>query len=306
MRLLFCNPIRYCMKLNRTTLVALLVILSLVTSSAAAQLVRMPLPAAPLTTENLITDSVPGESTPVVAEFPDLLKGNEAYIADYIETFSVNRRDYLIRSYLRDARYSNKIVPILQRYAIPVELRVLVTLESGFNPYAKSRAGAYGYWQFMDATAKEYGLAIRETVTVKVKKKGQKPLTKKVTSKRDDRSNLYRSTAAAARYLRDRRKNLGDDWLLIVASYNYGIGNVWQVIEDSGLEHPTFWDIKDKLPAETRNYVMNFIALNVIFHNYDSFVNNQLVFTSQPAVEPSTAVAQPAVLVEQPLEDRQQ
>ena len=39
-----------------------------------------------------------------------------------------------------------------------------------------------------------------------------------------------------------------------------------------------FWDIKNYLPAETRNYVMNFIALNVIFENYENFTKKQLVF----------------------------
>jgi hypothetical protein len=50
-------------------------------------------------------------------------------------------------------------------------------------------------------------------------------------------------------------------------------------MKKTGMEDPDFWDIKDYLPAETRAYVMNFITLNVIFHNYEKFANNTLLFT---------------------------
>ena len=83
----------------------------------------------------------------------------------------------------------------------------------------------------------------------------------------------------AAKYLRERCRNLNNKLLLIVASYNWGVGNVWHAMEKTGKANPTFWDIKKYLPAETKAYVMNFITLNVIFNNYDKFAKNQLVFT---------------------------
>ena len=49
-------------------------------------------------------------------------------------------------------------------------------------------------------------------------------------------------------------------------------------MERSGKKNPTFWDIKNYLPAETRAYVMNFIAMNVVFNNYDKFSKNTLCF----------------------------
>ena len=73
-------------------------------------------------------------------------------------------------------------------------------------------------------------------------------------------------------------RNLNNDWLLVAASYNWGVGNVWNAMERSGKKNPTFWDIKQQLPAETRSYVMNFIALNVIFKNYENFSSNKLCF----------------------------
>ena len=52
-----------------------------------------------------------------------------------------------------------------------------------------------------------------------------------------------------------------------------------KAMKNTGKTNPDFWDIKDYLPSETQSYVMNFITLNVIFHNYDKFTNNILLFT---------------------------
>jgi len=66
---------------------------------------------------------------------------------------------------------------------------------------------------------------------------------------------------------------------LMVASYNAGLGNVKKAMKKYGKPDADFWDIKKYLPAETRNFVMNFITLNVIFENYEKFVKKQLVFS---------------------------
>lgn len=243
---------------------------------------------------------------PSNVEFPEILKGNEEQALDYIEKFSNRRRDYLIRMYTKGKKLLPKAAGILKKHDLPEEFKVLMILESAYNADAVSKAGAVGYWQFMDAAAKEYGMKYvprevkEETIVVKkvVKKRGKKiEIEQKQTVKTDvtfspakgkqidDRKNFNKSTVAAARYLRDRRKNLDDNWLLVVASYNCGIGNVWNAMEKSGKENPTFWDIKQYLPEETRNYVMNFIALNVVYKNYDKFLKNNMVFKSAPLKE---------------------
>lgn len=213
--------------------------------------------------------------------YPELLSGNEKQTLDYIEKFADNRREYLIRTYNKGKKFFPKAVAILKRYNIPEELKVLLALESAFNGNAVSKAGAVGYWQFMDEAAKEYGLKIApKVVAVKAKtvKKGKAIKEKKAMVVKDDRKNFDKSTAAAAKYFRDRNRNLDGDWLLIVASYNCGIGNVWNAMASCGKKNPGFWDVKDYLPAETRAYVMNFIAMNVVFNNYESFLKNTLRF----------------------------
>lgn len=241
-------------------------------------------------------------------EFPAILKGNEEAAVDYIEKFSERRREYLIRMYTKGKTLLPKAAGILKKHNLPEELKVLMILESAYNGNAVSKAGAVGYWQFMDAVAKEYGLKYvpaekkQETVIVKkvIKRKGRKIIIEtkekvkkdiaKGKSKKckqvDERKNFNKATIAAARYLRDRRVNLDDNWLLVVASYNCGVGNVWNAMEKCGKENPTFWDIKKYLPEETKAYVMNFIALNVVYHNYDKFLKNNMIFKTVKAEVP--------------------
>jgi Transglycosylase SLT domain len=222
--------------------------------------------------------------------FPEVLTGNEKEALLYIEKFSENRRAYLIRTYTRSKKYFPKATAILKKHNLPQELKVLLALESAFNGNAVSKAGAVGYWQIMDEVAKEYGLKYvaqkkKEEKKKAEKKKGEKATAiaktkvKKAATPKDDRKNFNKSTYAAARYLKDRSRNLDNNLLLMVASYNCGVGNVWEAMKKTGKADPDFWDIKAYLPAETQTYVMNFIALNVVFHNYEKFTNNTLFFT---------------------------
>ncbi len=219
--------------------------------------------------------------------YPDLLSGNEEQSLDYIEKFSANRRAYLIRTYTKGKKFFPKAAAILKKYSVPNEYKVLLALESAFNGNAVSKAGAVGYWQIMDEVAQEYGLKYAPQLSAAEKKqqlKLAKDLAKKSNKKikaaviKDDRKNFNKSTYTAARYLKDRCRNLNNNYLLVAASYNCGVGNVWQAMKKTGKANPDFWDVKKYLPAETRSYVMNFIALNVIFNNYEKFANNTLNF----------------------------
>ncbi|MFT3979443.1 MAG: lytic transglycosylase domain-containing protein [Ferruginibacter sp.] len=223
--------------------------------------------------------------------FPVLFEDDAEKSLTYIEKFSASRKAYLVRMYNRSRQFFPKVQAILKKYDVPAEFAVLLALESAFNPNAVSKAGAVGYWQIMDDVAKEYGLKIVED---QHKLKTQKALkaaakttkgTAKAGSKKarpklvaDDRKNFVKSTHTAARYLKARMRNLDNNWLLIAASYNWGVGNVWDAMAASGKKNPSYWDIEHRLPAETKAYVMNFITLNVIFKNYDKFKAGSLIF----------------------------
>jgi hypothetical protein len=223
-------------------------------------------------TKRLVTETT-SNITVANVEYPENLQDEKEQSLEYVENFSNKKRNYLLNIYEKGKEYFPKVEEVLKRFQLPLELKVLIALESGFNGNAISKVGAVGYWQMMDAAAREYGLHI---VTGKHKQSSK-------LKKKDERRNFGKSTLAAAKYLRDRCLDLNNDLLLMVASYNCGIGRVWSSIKKCGKPDAGFWDIKNYLPAETRNYVMNFIALNVIFENYDNFAKKQLIF--YPALE---------------------
>ena len=224
--------------------------------------------------------------------FPDILKGNEEEAMDYIENFSKRRKAYLVRMHTKGKTLLPRTEEILRKYNLPVELKMLLPLESAYNANAISKAGAVGYWQIMDEVAMEYGMKCAQRKQTFIKNSSKK---KAKTKQKDDRMNFIKSTVTAARYLHARRLNLDDNWLLVVASYNCGVGNVWSAMKRTGKSNPDFWDVKKYLPAETRSYVMNFITLNVIFTNYDNFIKNKLVFKPVKVKQEEDSISDNAV-----------
>lgn len=145
------------------------------------------------------------------------------------------------RSMARVLGLSPYLMPMVEetfsRYGLPLELKYMAIIESMMNPLAVSRAGAKGMWQFMYKTAKVYGLNITSFV--------------------DERLDVVKSSDAAARYLRDAYKVLGD-WPLAISSYNCGMGNVQKAIHRAGSRD--FWAVYPYLPTETRGYVPAFVG----------------------------------------------
>lgn len=137
--------------------------------------------------------------------------------------------------------YFDMMDGILIAQGLPGELKYLAVVESNLKSSAFSWAGAVGPWQFMPATAKKMGL--------------------KVNQYRDERTDYYKSTTAAAKYLKQLFTIYGD-WLLVIAAYNGGVGNVNSAIRKSHSRN--FWNLQYYLPTESRNHVKKFIATHYI------------------------------------------
>ena len=137
--------------------------------------------------------------------------------------------------------YFDMIDAVLNYHNLPRELKYLAVIESYLKTYAVSWAGAVGPWQFMPATGRRFGLKINAYV--------------------DERTDYYKSTHAAARYLSELY-NIYNDWLLVIAAYNGGPGNVDAAIRKS--KSRNFWDLQHYLPAESRDHVKKFIATHYI------------------------------------------
>jgi membrane-bound lytic murein transglycosylase D len=137
--------------------------------------------------------------------------------------------------------YFNMMDGILTAKGLPNELKYLAVIESDLHAYALSWAGAVGPWQFMPATARRMGLKVNRTI--------------------DERTDYYKSTIAASKYLEELFSVYGD-WLLVVAAYNGGTGNVDRAIRKSHTRN--FWSLQYYLPEESRNHVKKFIATHYI------------------------------------------
>lgn len=141
----------------------------------------------------------------------------------------------------RANKYFPIIEPILDSMGIPNDFKYLAVIESGLMNVG-SPAGARGFWQFLENTAKEHGLEVSETV--------------------DERLNVYKSTVAACQYLKKSYAHLGD-WSLCAASYNMGLSGIKSVIESQ--KQRDYYKLH--LNEETGRYVYRIIATKYIFEN---------------------------------------
>jgi membrane-bound lytic murein transglycosylase D len=160
--------------------------------------------------------------------------------------------DYMARVFVRGERYLYHIAEALEERGMPADLALLPIVESAFDPFAYSHGRASGLWQIIPGTGERLGL--------------------KQNWWYDGRRDVVDSTRAALDYLEILHKQFGD-WLLAVAGYNSGEGNVARAIRKAEAQgRPTdFWSIRQDLPAETRAYVPRLLAIRDLVADADGF-----------------------------------
>ncbi len=152
--------------------------------------------------------------------------------------------------------YLPTVKKIFREYNIPEDLAYLPLIESKFNPYAASSSGAAGLWQFLPTTARRFGL--------------------KINSKIDERKDPYKSSIAAAKYFK-YLYSIFHRWDLVLAAYNCGEG----CIQSKRGYKKGFWNIKHKLPKQTKEYVPRFFAALIIAKNpkkYGIYIKKRPVY----------------------------
>jgi membrane-bound lytic murein transglycosylase D len=159
-------------------------------------------------------------------------------IRNHIHVYTIRQREKFSAVLGLKDYYFPMIEDVFDSYGLPAELKYMAVIESALNPNAVSRMGATGLWQFMYSTGRMYGLTINSIV--------------------DERRDPLKATHAAARYLKDLYK-IYDDWILVIAAYNCGPGNVNKAIRRSG-NKKDYWDIYYRLPRETRGYIPMYVA----------------------------------------------
>ncbi|MEX2494956.1 MAG: LysM peptidoglycan-binding domain-containing protein [Woeseia sp.] len=149
--------------------------------------------------------------------------------------------EYLDRVFTRAQPYMPYIVAELEKRGLPLELALLPIVESAYDPFAYSHGRAAGLWQIIPGTATRFG--IRQNWWY------------------DGRRDVVDSTDGALSYLAYLHGLMDGEWLLAIASYNSGEGNVMRAVRRNKAKSlPTdFWNLK--LPRETSSYVPKLLAL---------------------------------------------
>ena len=151
--------------------------------------------------------------------------------------------EYLERVFNRGDRYLHYIVGELNARNMPVEIALLPIVESAYDPFAYSHGRAAGLWQIIPGTGRRFGLEQNWWY--------------------DGRRDVIEATRAALDYLELLARHFDGDWLLAIAAYNSGEGNVFKAIRrNKAANRPIdFWNLSARLPKETRGYVPRFLAL---------------------------------------------
>ncbi len=160
--------------------------------------------------------------------------------------------------YKRKKLYWQIIMQEFEKLDVPEEIAFVAWTESQFDPLAESQVGARGMWQFMPATARQYGL--------------------RVDGKVDERTDVPRATHAAAQYLANLLAEFGgESFMLAIAAYNKGEHGLRKVLRDVAAnerggwrkEKRDFWHLYrlKKLPSETLEYVPQILAAAIVCHN---------------------------------------
>jgi membrane-bound lytic murein transglycosylase D len=166
-----------------------------------------------------------------------------AQVEQFIHYFQTRGRKAFSNWLARSEKYIPSMRALLKENGLPEDLVYLALIESGFNPYAYSRAKASGPWQFIYLTGKRYGLMSNWWI--------------------DERRDPEKSTVAAAKYLKDLY-DMFECWYLAAAGYNAGEKKIAAAMKRYRTED--FWELTKYryLKRETKDYVPQMIAAALI------------------------------------------
>ena len=157
-----------------------------------------------------------------------------------------HNQSYFDRISKNGAPFFYYLIETAKRNQLPLELVLLAAVESDFDPFALSRSGALGMWQFMPVTASWFGIEHNWWY--------------------EGRRDVLFSTHKAFHYIRLLHERLGD-WELAMAGYNSGGSRVMRAVEYNRAHHRSTDYFSLSLPRETENYVPRVLALAEIIRH---------------------------------------
>lgn len=174
------------------------------------------------------------------------------------------RPGYMQRVSERARPFLYHIVEQVSARGMPLEIALLPVVESAFQPFAYSHGRASGIWQFVPGTGRHFGL--------------------KQTWWYDGRRDVIAATDAALNYLEHLHAYFDGDWLLALAAYNAGEGNVRRAVRrNTRRGKPVdFWNLD--LPRETEGYVPRLLAIRDLVRQADAYGLDLPHIPDQPAI----------------------
>lgn len=159
----------------------------------------------------------------------------------------MNHPEYMHNLAKHAEPYIYHIVNEVKKRRLPGEVAIIPMIESEYNPFAYSGAGAAGLWQFMPSTGSELGL--------------------KQDWWYDGRRSIDQSTNAALNYLQYLNKFFKGRWDLAIAAYDSGEGTIAKALRAQGRTpyNARFWSLN--VPKETQAYIPRLMALAEIIKN---------------------------------------
>ena len=148
-------------------------------------------------------------------------------------------RDQAILWLKRSTRYLPDIEAMLSEAGLPDDLKYIALAESALRPHVGSPKGAIGFWQFLPATGRLYGLTINDQI--------------------DQRRSLIASTKAAVSYFSKLYEKFGS-WSLAVAAFNMGEEGLQAEILAQNVSN--FYRLY--LPLETQRYLFRVLSAKLI------------------------------------------
>ena len=155
--------------------------------------------------------------------------------------FQLGQSDRFRAGLIRAGAWEAHIGEVLANLGLPAEISALPHVESSFDPYAYSKVGAAGLWQFMRSTGRRF-LRIDAAV--------------------DERLDPYRETEAAAQLLSYNYRLLGS-WPLAITAYNHGAEGVRRAREQLGTDDIVRIVREYHSPSfgfASRNFYVSFLA----------------------------------------------
>ena len=155
--------------------------------------------------------------------------------------FQLGQSDRFRAGLERSGAWRPHIARTLAAAGLPAELIALPHVESSFDPFAGSKVGAAGLWQFMPGTGKLY---LRVDAAV------------------DERYDPFRATEGAVRLLANNFRLLGS-WPLALTAYNHGAAGMRRARDTMGTDDFAVIARRYRGPTfgfASRNFYPSFLA----------------------------------------------